>query len=61
MFRIPHCLDNRLTDDGEIVSLTLRPRSTSQKHFQILVSVRESVNPRAMVREEGLGKLEKIQ
>jgi hypothetical protein len=25
MLRIPHCLDNRLTDGGKIVSPTLRP------------------------------------
>jgi hypothetical protein len=24
---IPHCMDHRLTDDGEVVSLTHRPRS----------------------------------
>jgi hypothetical protein len=33
MLRIPHCLDNRLTDGGKIVSLTHRPLSTPQKHF----------------------------
>jgi hypothetical protein len=33
MLRIPHCLDNRLTDGGEVVSLTHRPRSTPHKHF----------------------------
>jgi hypothetical protein len=27
MLRIPHCLDNRLTDGGKVVSLTHRPRS----------------------------------
>jgi hypothetical protein len=32
MWRIPHCLDNRLTDDGEVVSLTRWPRSVSHKH-----------------------------
>jgi hypothetical protein len=26
MLRIPHCLDNRLTDGGEVVSLTHRQR-----------------------------------
>jgi hypothetical protein len=29
---IPHCLDNRLTDGGE-VSLTLRLHSSRQNHF----------------------------
>jgi hypothetical protein len=33
MLRIPHCLDNRLTDDGEVISPTYRPRSTPQKQF----------------------------
>jgi hypothetical protein len=30
---IPHCLDNRFTNGGEVLSLTRRPRSTLQKHF----------------------------
>jgi hypothetical protein len=33
MLRIPHCLDNRLTDGGRIVSLTHRQRTTRQKHY----------------------------
>jgi hypothetical protein len=33
MLRIPHRLDNRLTDDGKVVSPTRRPRSTPQKHY----------------------------
>jgi hypothetical protein len=33
--RIPHCLDNLLTDGGE-VSLTRHPRSTPQKHFTVI-------------------------
>jgi hypothetical protein len=33
MLRLPHCLDNRLTGGGEVVSLTRRPRSTPQKHL----------------------------
>jgi hypothetical protein len=32
MLWIPHCLDNRLTDGGEVVSLT-HLLSTPQKHF----------------------------
>jgi hypothetical protein len=32
MLRIPYCLYSRLTDGGEVVSLTHRPRSTPQKH-----------------------------
>jgi hypothetical protein len=30
--RIPHCLDKWLTDGGEVVSLTQRPRSDLQKY-----------------------------
>jgi hypothetical protein len=30
MLRIPRCLDNWLTDGGEVVSLMRRPRSTSR-------------------------------
>jgi hypothetical protein len=33
MLRIPHCLENRLTDGGEVVSLTQWPHSTPQKYF----------------------------
>jgi hypothetical protein len=32
MLMIPHCIDNRLTDGGKVVSLTQRPRSTATKH-----------------------------
>jgi hypothetical protein len=45
MFRIPRCLDIRLTDGGKVVSLTHRPRSTPQKlfclfMFPVLIPVR---------------------
>jgi hypothetical protein len=33
MLRIPHCLDNRLTDGGKVVSPAHQPRSTPQKRF----------------------------
>jgi hypothetical protein len=33
MVRIPHCLDNRLTDGSKVVSPTHRSRSTPQKHY----------------------------
>jgi hypothetical protein len=33
MSRIPHCLDNGLTESGKVVSPTHRPRSTPQKHY----------------------------
>jgi hypothetical protein len=34
MLRNSHCLGIRLTDGGEVVSLTLRPRFIPQKHFR---------------------------
>jgi hypothetical protein len=33
LLRISHCLHNRLTDGGEVVSPTHRPRSTPQKRY----------------------------
>jgi hypothetical protein len=33
MLRIPRCLDSRLTDGGEVVSLKHRQRSTPQKYY----------------------------
>jgi hypothetical protein len=33
ILRIPHCLDNRLADGGEVVSPMHRPHSTHQKHY----------------------------
>jgi hypothetical protein len=38
MLRIPHCLDNRLTDGGKVVSPTHRPHFTPQKHDYFNVS-----------------------
>jgi hypothetical protein len=39
MSRMPHLLDNRLTDGGEVVSIMRWPRPTPQKHFLVLISV----------------------
>jgi hypothetical protein len=53
MLGTPHCLDNR-TDGGKVVSPTHRPHFTSPETsllfflmFQVLLSVRGSVNPGA--------------
>jgi hypothetical protein len=38
MLRIPHCLDNRLTDGGKFVSPTHPLHFTPQKHYYCYVS-----------------------
>jgi hypothetical protein len=38
--RIPHFLDNRLTDGGKVVSLRRRPPFTPLGIFLVLISVR---------------------
>jgi hypothetical protein len=52
----PTFLDDRLTDGGEVVSLTRQSPFTPGIFF-VLISVRRRVDPRAIVRLEGLGKL----
>jgi hypothetical protein len=63
MLRIPHCLDSRITDGGEDVSPTHRPRSTSQKHYfsaSCTHFCHRLSEPHGLVRPEGLGKLKKF-
>jgi hypothetical protein len=55
--RLPHFLDNRLTDGDKVVSPTRRPLFYPPGRFLVLISVRDRVDPRAIVRLEGLGKL----
>jgi hypothetical protein len=55
--RGPHIfLYSRLTDGGEVVSLTRRPPFTPRKIF-VLISVRGYVDSRAIVRMERLSQL----
>jgi hypothetical protein len=63
MLRIPHCLDNRLTDGGKVVSPIYLPRSTLHKHYFFPASgahfcyrLSES---QGLVLPGGLGKLKK--
>jgi hypothetical protein len=63
MLSIPRCLDNRLTDDGKVVSHSHRPLyvlqnryfSASGTHFCYRLSKCQD-----LVRLEGLDKLKKI-
>jgi hypothetical protein len=61
---IPHCLDNQITDGGEVVSLTHRPCYTSQKHHFFSVSgtyfCQMLSKPYGLVQLEGLDTLKKL-
>jgi hypothetical protein len=57
--RLQHFLDNRLTDGDKFVSPTHRPLFTSPGRFLVHISVRDWVDPRAMVRLGGVGQLKK--
>jgi hypothetical protein len=62
MLRIPHCLDNRLTDGGEVGSLTRRPCSIPHELFFLFCThlCYRLSKPRGLVRLEGLGTLKKF-
>jgi hypothetical protein len=62
MLRIPHCVDNPLTDGGMVVSLTHRPFHTSQKHYFSASGTHfcnNLINLQGLIRLEGLSKLKK--
>jgi hypothetical protein len=54
--RLPHFLDNRLTDGGKVVRFTRRPPFNPER-FVVLISERGGFEPRAIVQLEGLGEL----
>jgi hypothetical protein len=60
MLRIPHCLDNPLTDGGKVVGPTHQPHFTPQKHYYFYVSGTHVCwrlsKLQGLVRPEGLGK-----
>jgi hypothetical protein len=63
MLRIPHCLDNRFTDGGKVVSHTHRPRSTPQKQYVYFYGTDfcyRLSKSQDLLRPEGLGKLKKF-
>jgi hypothetical protein len=57
----PHCLDGRIIDSGEVVSLTFRPHSAPQKHFLQRISLRGCVNPQGHSEAGRIMSIEKIQ
>jgi hypothetical protein len=54
--RLPHLLENRVTDGGEVISIMRQPPFTPGR-FLGLISVRGWVDRRVIVRLEGLGQL----
>jgi hypothetical protein len=59
MLRIPHCLDNWLTDGSKVVSPMHWSHFTPQKHYYFSVSGTHFCyrlsEPQRLVRPEGLG------
>jgi hypothetical protein len=53
---LPHFLDNRLTDGGDVVSIMRRPRFIPRKMCAAHFCQRLSRPPRAIVGLEGLSK-----
>jgi hypothetical protein len=61
MLRIPHCLNNRQTDGGKVLSIAHWPLSTPQKHYLSASGTHFllEAESQGLVRLEGLGKLKK--
>jgi hypothetical protein len=63
MLRIPHCLDNRLTDGGKVVSPMHPPHFTPQEHYYFSDSdthfCQRISKPQGLVWLEELGKFKK--
>jgi hypothetical protein len=60
MLRIPHYLDNRLTDSGNVVGPKHPPHFTPQKHYYYVSGTHfcwRLSKPQGLVRPEGLGKI----
>jgi hypothetical protein len=59
VLRISHCLGNRLTDGGKVVSPTYQLRSTPQKHYFSASGTHFCLRlsePQGLMWPEGLGK-----
>jgi hypothetical protein len=54
--RLPHFVDSRVTEYGEVFSLTRRP-PFAPEGFLVLIFVRGRVGPRAIVRLEVLSQV----
>jgi hypothetical protein len=61
MSRIPHFLDNQITDGVEVVSLMRRQRFTPRKIFWYSFVLEAEKTPRPLSVCKGLGKLKKIE
>jgi hypothetical protein len=60
MLRIPHFLDNRLTDGREVVSLTRRSHFTAKEDSCYSFLLDDESTPRAILWLRGLGNSKKL-
>jgi hypothetical protein len=59
--RLPHFLDNLLTDGVEVASLTRQPPLTPQEESWYSFLLEAESTPKVVVGLKGLGELKKIQ